>query len=120
GITEATGCGTCQPANVNAAVGVAEIMEMANLRFLVTSKTGVPVCDLDLTTFLGGADTVSDPRVVYDNVNHRYLFAASVVAANSEATPAMWVASTVDDEACGIWELARITFSGSAFPLGTK
>jgi hypothetical protein len=45
--------------------------------------------------------------------------AASVVAAPGGQIPAMWAAATTDDEACGIWNAARITFSGNAFPGGT-
>lgn len=119
GLNEATGCGSCQPSNVNAAVGVAEIMEMVSLRFLVTDKTGAEVCDVGLPGLLGTDDTLTDARVLYDNFSHRYLLAASVVAANSGAPPAIWVAATTDDEACGIWNAARITFTGSAFPTGT-
>jgi hypothetical protein len=119
GLDEATACGSCQPANPNVGLGQAEIMQTVNLRLFVTDKTGVEVCDIDLFQFFTGVDTITDPHVLYDNVNQRWLIAASVVAANSDATPAMWVGATTNDEACGIWNLARITFSGNAFPNGT-
>ena len=119
GTNEADGCGACQPSDVNAAVGVSEVMQMVSLRFAVFTKTGDPVCDVGLQGFVGTDDVLSDPRVLYDNVNHRYLIAMTVIPTIPGATPALWAGSTSDDEACGLWNLARITFTGTAFPGGT-
>jgi len=112
------GCG-CQPPDVNAAVGVNEITQMVNTRLEVYSKTGAALCGISLNSFLGTADTLADPRVMYDNVNNRYLFALTVVPASGTATPAFWVGATQTSNPCGGWWIFRPTVSGGSFPAGT-
>lgn len=119
GLTEATACGSCQPAQASAAVGLAEIVQFTNNHFAAFGKTGTEVCDVGLSTLLATDDVLSRPRVQYDNVAHRYSFVATVLPAQSTAVPAIWVGATTDDEACGIWDVARVTFTGAAFPGGT-
>ena len=111
-------CG-CQPPDVNAAVGANEIVEMTNLRLEVYNKAGAALCGVGLNTFLGTADRLSDPRVMYDNVNARYLFVLTIVPASTTATPALWVGATQTNNPCGSWWIFRPTFAGGSFPAGT-
>lgn len=113
-----SGCG-CQPPDPNAAVGANEIVEMVNTSFEVYSKAGTALCGITLNSFLGTGDALSDPRVMYDNVNGRYLFVLTIVPASTSATPALWVGATQTNNPCGSWWIFRPTFAGSAFPAGT-
>jgi hypothetical protein len=119
GINQASGCGGCQPPDVNAAVGTTQILEAVNLRLRTTNKTGTQQCTFSLASFLGTTDSLSDPRVQYDNVNNRFSFTVTVVPASGTATPALWVAASTSNNACGSWFIYRITFSGGSFPAGT-
>jgi len=119
GINQASGCGGCQPPDVNAAIGATQIVEAVNLRFQVTNKTGGVLCSFALNTFLGTADSLSDPRVEYDNLNARFIFVLTVVPASGTAAPALWLGATSSSNACGSWFIYRPTFSGGSFPSGT-
>ncbi|MEN3306398.1 MAG: hypothetical protein V7603_2600 [Micromonosporaceae bacterium] len=119
GIGNAVACG-CQPPDVNAAVGISQIVETVNLRLQVFTKTGLQACaGVSLNSFLGTSDSLSDPRVQYDNVNGRYSFSVTVIPASASATPAIWVAASQTSNACGGWFRFRIGFSGGSFPAGT-
>jgi len=120
GVDQAAACGSCQPADVNAAAGVSEIAEMVNQRLRVFTKTGAVNCDLNLNSFLGTSDALSKARIQYDNVGGHYSFIASVLPASTSDVPALWVGATSDDEACGLWRVTRFTFTGTAFPAGTQ
>lgn len=113
-----SGCG-CQPPDPNAAVGANEIVEMVNTSFEVYSKAGAALCGISLNSFLSTGDALSDPRVMYDNVNGRYLFVLTVVPASTTATPALWVGATQTNNPCGSWWIFRPTFAGGSFPAGT-
>jgi hypothetical protein len=113
-----SGCG-CQPPDPNAAVGANEIVEMVNTSFEVYSKGGAALCGINLRTFLGTTDALSDPRVMYDNVNGRYLFVVTIIPASTTATPALWVGATQTNNPCGSWWIFRPTFAGGSFPAGT-
>lgn len=111
-------CG-CQPPDVNAAVGANEITEMVNLRLEVYNKAGAALCGIGLNSWLGTSDSLSDPRVMYDNVNGRYLFVLTIVPASGTATPAIWLGATQTNNPCGGWWIYRPTFAGGSFPAGT-
>lgn len=113
-----SGCG-CQPPDPNAAVGANEIVEMVNTRFEVYTKAGAQLCGITLNSFLGTSDALSDPRVMYDNVNGRYLFVVTVIPASTTATPALWVGATQTNNPCGGWWIFRPTFAGGSFPAGS-
>jgi hypothetical protein len=119
GINQAAGCGGCQPPDVNAAVGATQIVETVNLRLQVMTKTGGTLCSFGLNSFLGTSDSLSDPRVQYDNVNDRFSFSITVVPASGTAVPAIWVAASTSGNACAGWFVFRVTFSGGSFPAGT-
>ncbi|HKT00244.1 MAG TPA: hypothetical protein VJT31_11995 [Rugosimonospora sp.] len=119
GISAAT-CGAClRPSDVNAAVGTTQIVEATNLRMAVYNKSGTQQCaTITIATLLGSTDSLSDPRVQFDNVNLRFSFVMTVVPASGTATPALWVAATTGNNACGTWNVYRVTFSGGSFPAG--
>lgn len=119
GVNQASGCGGCQPPDVNAAVGTTQIAQMVNLRLQVFNKSGSALCGIGLNAFLGTTDSLSDPRVQYDNVNNRYSFVLTIVPASGTAAPAIWAGATQGADACGGWWIYRLTFSGGSFPAGT-
>jgi hypothetical protein len=119
GIDQATGCGGCQPPDPNAAVGSTQILNAVNVAMRATTKTGGALCTFSLASFLGTSDSLSDPRVQYDNVNNRFSFTVTIVPASTTATPALWVGASTSNNACGSWWIYRLTFSGGPFPAGT-
>lgn len=119
GVNQAgSNCGGCQPPDVNAAVGLTQIVEAVNLRFQVYSKTGAALCGASLNTFLGTTSSLSDPRVQFDNVNNRYSMVVIPIPASSTAAPAEYLLTSQTADACGSWWVYRLTFSGSLFPAG--
>jgi PASTA domain-containing protein len=121
GINQATGCGSCQPPDPNAATSGTEMVETVNTFMQVTTNTGVVLCGggVTLNRLLRSTDSLTDPRVQYDNANRRFSLAVTVVPASASATPAMWVAASDTADACGTWRVYRLTFSGGPFPAGT-
>jgi hypothetical protein len=109
------------PPDPNAATSGTEIVELVNSFIQVTDTTGAVLCGggMTLKTFLGTTDSLTDPRVQFDNVHQRFSLAVTVVPASNSATPAMWVAASDSADACGTWRVYRLTFSGSPFPAGT-
>lgn len=119
GIAQAAGCGGCQPPDVNAAVGPNNITESVNLRLQSMTKAGAVQCSIGFNSFLGTSDSLSDPRVQYDNVNDRFSFSITIVPASASATPAIWIGATQTGNPCGGWWIYRLAFSGGSFPAGT-
>jgi hypothetical protein len=121
GISEAA-CGTCGvPPDPNAATSGTEIVEVVNTFIQVTDATGAIKCGggVTLNRLLRSTDSLTDPRVQFDNVHQRFSLAVTVAPASKTATPAMWVAASDSADACGTWRVYRLTFSGSPFPAGT-
>lgn len=113
-------CPTCQPPDVNAAVGRTQIAETVNRRLAVYGRTGTPLCGIGLNSLFATRARLFAPRIQYDNVYHRYTTTVGVIPTSSGATPAYLVAATVGDNACGRWRVYTVTFSGSLFPAGTR
>jgi hypothetical protein len=113
-----SGCG-CQPPDPNAAVGSNEIVQMVNVSMEVYTKGGAALCGIGLKSFLGTTDALSDPRVMYDNVNGRYLFVVTIIPASTSATPALWIGATQTNNPCGTWTIYRPGFAGGSYPAGT-
>ena len=113
-------CG-CQPPDSNAAMGKAQILEATNLQVSVFKKatTTSLIKRTSLATFLGTADSLSDPRVMYDNVWQRFFLTVIVIPANSSAAPAEWVAVSQTNQASGGWWIYRLTFGGGPYAPGT-
>ncbi|HEX6471117.1 MAG TPA: hypothetical protein VF069_18605 [Streptosporangiaceae bacterium] len=108
-------CG-CQPPDVNAAVGLNEIVQTVNLRLQVYSKTGTALCGIPLSNWFAG--TLSDPRVQFDNAFNRYSMVLIPVP-GAGATPTLYLATSQTSNPCGGWWLYSITFSGPLYPAGT-
>jgi hypothetical protein len=119
GLDQAAGCGNCQPPDVNAAVGATQIVETVNNTLRVYSKTGVTACTFLLSSFLGTTDSLTDPRVLYDNLNARWLFSITLRPASTTSTPAIWAAASQGSNPCAGWTVYRLTFSGGSYPAGT-
>jgi hypothetical protein len=121
GISEVgcVGCGV--PPDPNAATSGTEIVELVNTFIQVTDTTGAVLCGggVTLNRLLRSTDSLTDPRVQFDNVHQRFSLAVTVAPASNSATPAMWVAASDSADACGTWRVFRLTFSGSPFPAGT-
>jgi len=111
-------CNGCQPPDTGAAVGLTQIVEAVNLRLEVYSKTGGAACGVALNTFLHTTSRLSDPHIVFDNLNHRFAMVVTVVPTPG-STPALYMLASKTSSACGSWWLYKLTFSGSSFPKGT-
>jgi hypothetical protein len=121
GVNQATGCGSCQPPDPNAATSGSEIVEVVNAFIQVTDNSGNVLCNggITLNRLLRSTDSLTDPRVQFDNINRRFSLSVTLNPASTSATPAMWVAASDTDDACGTWRVYRLTFNGSPFPAGT-
>jgi hypothetical protein len=114
------GCNFClQPSDVSAAVGASEIVQATNVNIRVYTKDGALLCGFPYADLLQTSDDMTDPRVQYDNVNHRFSTVVTLHPASDTATPAVWVAATQGEDACAGWNTFRVTFNGSLLPPGT-
>jgi hypothetical protein len=112
-------CGQCQPPDPSAGMSATEIAHTVNLQLWVRNKSEVLLCSVGLNTFLGTGDSLSDPRIQYDDVNNRWNLVVTVVPnENPPAAPAEWLAVSTGPDACGSWFRYRITFGGGSFPAG--
>jgi len=111
-------CGGCQPPDINAAMSGNQIVEAVNLRVQVYNRTGTTVCGFSLNTFLGTSNSLSDPRVQWDNLAKRYTLVAIPIPGPT-STPAMFIAASQTSNACGGWVVYRPTFTGGLFAAGT-
>lgn len=113
------GCGGCQPPDVSAAVSSSQIAETVNLRLQVYTKAGKLLCGVGLNTLANTTAPLSEPRIMWDNVNKRFFMDFIPVPTSDTAAPAEYVLATKTSSACGAWFVYNIGFSGSAFPAGT-
>jgi hypothetical protein len=117
-----TSCGSSPP-DPNAAVGAGKIVEVVNDLMQVTDRSGAVQCggSMTLQQLLGNTtDNLTDPRVLFDNVNQRFSFSVTVSRASITSTsiPKMWVATSETDDPCGNWFLYPLTFHGDWYPKG--
>jgi hypothetical protein len=95
------------PPDPNVAVGTNEIVEVVSSRMQVYNKVGGFLCPfIDLPAFfgLGAGQTPFDPRILYDNVNNRFIVEESVVTTPAAAGDVTFVmAATTTGDACGPW-----------------
>src|SRR2546421_265227 len=96
------------PPDVQVAVGPAHVVEAVNLALGVYSKEGASLVTYDLSTvFATGSDFLSDPRIQYDGLSHRWFVTAGdfttgqvLVAASKSADPTLgWSISPVPSSA---------------------
>ncbi len=111
-------CGLCQPPDVNAAVSTTEIAHVVNLRLQVYNKAGGLLCGVGLNTLAGTSESLSDPRIQYNNVYNQFSMVFIPVPASNIA-PAEYLLTSVTSDACGSWFVYRMTFAGPSFPAGT-
>jgi hypothetical protein len=116
-------CASCTnpPPDPNAAAGAGRIVQVVNDLIQVTDRIGAVQCGgpVTLNRLLRTSDSLTDPRVQFDNINQRFSLAVTVSSVNSGDTPALWVAATESDDPCGTWFTYRMTFHGDATPAGT-
>ena len=108
------------PPDPNAAVGAGDIVEVVNDQIQVTNRLGAVLCNgpMTLQKFLMTSDSLTDPRVQFDNVNQRFSLSVTVSHQGASDTPAMFVAATETADPCGSWFVFRLTFHGDFFPTG--
>jgi hypothetical protein len=77
---------------------------------------------MTLQKFLNNTtDNLTDPRVLFDDVNQRFSFSVTVSQSSITSTsiPKMWVATSESSDPCGGWFLYPLTFHGDWYPKGT-
>jgi len=102
-------CGRCEPPDANSAVGPNHIVEAVNLSLAVYTKTGGVLQSTALNTFLGTADLLSDPRVLYDPTWDRWSLVATDIS-----TPALWLAYSIGPDPTDSWNIYEIGFPFAA------
>ena len=116
-------CASCTnpPPDPNATVGAGRIVEVVNDLIQVTNRTGTVQCGgpVTLNRFLRTTDSLTDPRVQFDNVSQRFSLSITVSSVSASDTPAMFVAASETEDPCGSWFVYRLTFHGDAYPTGT-
>ena len=116
-------CSSCTfpPPDPNAAAGAGRIVQVVNDLIQVTDRIGAVQCGgpVTLNRLLRTSDSLTDPRVQFDNINRRFSLAVTVSSVSSGDTPALWVAATQSEDPCGTWITYRMTFHGDATPAGT-
>ena len=121
GVTQSgSNCG-CQPPDPNAAVSTSQNAEVVNLRLQVYKKTGngIKLCGVALNTLLGTSASLSDPHILWDNVNKRFVMVVIPVPSSPSASATEFVLATTTASACGSWFVNTVTFGGGPFPAGT-
>ena len=102
-------CASCTnpPPDPNAAVGAGKIVEVVNELIQVTNRLGAVQCGgpVTLQRLLRTTDSLTDPRVQFDNVNQRFSLSVTVSSVTTSSTPAMWVATSESADPCGRWFL---------------
>jgi len=103
----------------NSAVGAGRIVEVVNDEIQVTNRKGVLQCVfVTLNKLLRTDDSLTDPRVQFDDVNQRFSLAVTISSPGASDTPAIFVAATQTADPCGSWFVYRLTFQGDLYPTG--
>jgi hypothetical protein len=126
--TTEAGCGFVTPADQAIAVGdtAVGVLQAINDCVNVFNKSGVLQAGYpkSLTSFVGlpaSADT-SDPRAIYDWINHRYILVFIQFDPNYASTSSYWIAVSTGDDPTGAYCLYNVGVqsvgvSGGFFPL---
>lgn len=116
-------CPSCTnpPPDPNAAAGAGRLVQVVNDLIQVTNRFGAVQCGgpVTLNRLLRTNDSLTDPRVQFDNINQRFSLAVTVSSVNAGDTPALWVAATQTEDPCGTWFTFRMAFHGDATLAGT-
>lgn len=110
-------CG-CQPPDTSGAVSKVYDVETVNLAMTVWKKDSPPtlVRRTSFSTFLGTADGLSDPNVLYDNVWNRWVI---TIIPTTNPLPAIWIATSQTSNPAGKWWIYKAFFGGGLYPTGT-
>ena len=100
---------SCQPPDVNAAIGPNHIVEAVNLSLAVYTRAGSQLSNTPLSTFLNTTDSLSDPRVVYDPTWDRYTLVLTDIT-----TPSLWLAYSKTSDPTGGWWIYKLNTGYSA------
>jgi PASTA domain len=122
GISHSQACSGCVPPDPSAATSGGETVELVNTFIQVINPVnGSVLCGggVTLNRLLRSSDTLTDPRIQFDNANNRFSLVVTIKPASTSATPALWVAASDTADACGTWRTYRLTFSGGPFGAGT-
>jgi hypothetical protein len=117
GATQAGNAAAGNPPDPNVAVGDTQIVEVTNNVMSVFTKAGGLVCNSLLTDILPTApgQLVSDPRVIYDNVNKHFVISDMLLNPTPTDQVTMFVGNTISDNACGPFNRQYVTL-GTANP----
>ncbi|MGH7488446.1 MAG: hypothetical protein ACREMY_23035, partial [bacterium] len=126
--TTEAGCGNVTPADQAIAVGdtAVGVLQAINVCLNVFNKSGVLQAGYpkSLTSFVGlpAGTPTSDPRAIYDWINHRYIVAFIQFDRNFASTSSYWIAVSTADNPAGAYCLYNlgvqsVGVSGGIFPL---
>src|SRR5215469_14521269 len=86
-------CDSCTnpPPDPNAAAGAGKIVEVVNDLIQVTNRFGAVQCGgpVTLNRLLRTSDSLTDPRVQFDNIKQRFSLAVTVSSVSSGDTPVL-------------------------------
>ncbi len=102
------------PPDPQIAVGPNHVVEFVNVTGRIYTKAGVPVSTFSLDDFFGvfpGASS-SDPKVIYDDVNHRF-FASFIDLDFGANFGDLFLAISETDDPTGAWNQYVASFSGA-------
>jgi hypothetical protein len=77
----ATSC-NCAPPDVELATGPSDVVEMVNLQASIWTTSGSFVKTFSLSSFYGTADSLSDPKILYDSSSGRWFTSLLDVSAD--------------------------------------
>jgi len=108
GLNQIQSC-PCVPPDVQIATGLSQVVEMVNTEGEIFTKQGVSNQTFSLSTFFHtGADSISDPKVLFDASSGRWFTSLVDITANSVT---LGVSSTSDP--AGLWVFYSISAGGN-------
>jgi hypothetical protein len=121
-------CGDVTPADQAVAVGdtPAGVLQVINVCLNVFNKTGVKLAGYpkSLTSLVGLPATTptTDPRAIYDWINHRYVITFIQFDPNFASPSSYWIAASQADDPTGVYcvynlPVQSVLPSGGVFPL---
>ncbi|MGH6836134.1 MAG: hypothetical protein ACREC9_11415 [Methylocella sp.] len=126
--TSETGCGNVTPADQAIAVGDTPVglLQAINVCLNVFTKSGAQQAGFpkSLTSFVGlpPSTPTTDPRAIYDWINHRYIVSFIQFDPNQVSASSYWIAVSTGDNPAGGYcfynlPVQSVAPSGGVFPL---
>ncbi|MCI4352107.1 MAG: hypothetical protein L3K14_01785 [Thermoplasmata archaeon] len=105
-------CG-CAPPDVILATGPANVFEMNNVEGKIWTKTGTFVTNMSLWTFFGIATStsISDPRILYDNLSQLWYASLFDISTNS-----VLLGASLSSNPIGAWAVYNVPAYQNEFP----